>query len=126
MEESYIRFLRLWRDGFWLWKDVGSASFDFAAYVRMLDLPSVRAVAENANPPTGQDGAYEYQAGHFREADSTLLLTTISRIPTTSGAKLEMPWTGTVEIRSTLVLWFDAAKARFDFVHWPENGPVVE
>jgi len=92
----------------------------------MLDLPSVRTVAENANPPTGQDGGYEYQAGHYREADGTLLLTSINRIPTTSGAKLEIPWTGILEIRSPLVLWFDAAKARFDFVHRPEKGPGVE
>jgi hypothetical protein len=119
MEESYIRFLRLWPDGFWLWKDVDSVDFDFVEYVRMLDLPAVRTVADNANPPPGKDGGHEYQAGHYREAVGTLLLTFVDRIPTTNGATLEIPWTGTLEIRSPVVLWFDAAKVRFDFVQSP-------
>jgi len=116
MEESYVRFLQLWPDGFWLWRNTDSADFDFATFIRGLDLAATRTNADTANPPTGQDGAFEYQAGHYREADGILFLSFVYRLGTASDAPLEIPWTGRFEIRSPVALWFDAAKARFDFV----------
>ena len=116
MEENYFRFLQLWPDGFWLWKNVETADFDFPQFVRALDLPAVRTMVDRANPPTGQDGDFLYQVGHYREAHDMLHLSFVHRVATTSGPPLEVPWTGSLEIRSPVVLWFVAANVRFEFV----------
>jgi hypothetical protein len=123
MEDNYIRFLRLWPDGYWVWKNAASAAYNFTAFVRSLDPAALRLIAETTNPPLADEGGTQYEVGRYRVADGLLVLSLLRRIATTTGVPLEVPWSAAFEIRSPDRLWFDAAKVLFDFVQDQDVSP---
>jgi hypothetical protein len=126
MEHDFVRYLRLWPDGYWVWKDVEPAQYDFTAFVQSLDPAVVRSVANTSNPPLAGDGGHEYEVGRYQVADGRIVLSLIHRVATTTGLPLEVSWSSVIEIRSANRLWIDAADVPFDFVQDQTDGGMAE